>query len=146
MDNPKFKSDVNAHLTCQAQTIYAEGHWKTQTIATLSNNYQRQTYPSSEQVIFDMSKVEALDTAGLWLLSKIMHYLRQSDKKIMLQGLSEKQNLIPPSYAPSVPGVHAPSQKFDNSYNLPPNPGYGSDAYTSVVRFLGLGYGQIDVF
>ena len=58
---------------------------------------------------------------------------RENAKKAHAHAASEKQNLIPPSYAPSVPGVHAPSQKFDNSYNLPPNPGYGSDAYTSVV-------------
>ena len=66
--------------------------------------------------------------------SRPMAKYRENAKKAHAHAASEKQNLIPPSYAPSVPGVHAPSQKFDNSYNLPPNPGYGSDAYTSVVR------------
>ena len=65
--------------------------------------------------------------------SRPMAKYRENAKKAHAHAASEKQNLIPPSYAPSVPGVHAPSQKFDNSY-LPPNPGYGSDAYTSVVR------------
>ncbi|MAZ39428.1 MAG: hypothetical protein CMF49_04845 [Legionellales bacterium] len=137
MDNPKFKSDVNAHLTCQAQTIYAEGHWKTQTIATLSNNYQRQTYPSSEQVIFDMSKVEALDTAGLWLLSKIMHYLRQSDKKIMLQGLSEKQNLILEKLLSNDTEKPAVSKKLDFITRLGVQVEAVNKLVVSFIMFLG---------
>ena len=75
--------------------------------------------------------------------SRPMAKYRENAKKAHAHAASEKQNLIPPSYAPSVPGIHAPSQKFDNSYNLPPNPGYGSDAYTSVVRFLDLGQDDV---
>lgn len=61
--------------------------------------------------------------------SRPMAKYRENAKKAHAHAASEKQNLIPPSYAPSVPVVHAPSQKFDNSH------AYAdpyTDAYTSV--------------
>lgn len=94
MTKTQFNSKESATIVCDEQTILCQGSWITQTITQLADTYQQLTIPADSDVTIDTSHVEDFDTAGLWILAKVVEYLKGSNCKVKLIGLETEQNEI----------------------------------------------------
>jgi len=83
-----------ADIVCEDQTIRCQGRWKTQTLAKLTAKYQKMTFPRESEITIDTAHVDEFDTAGLWMLSKLVRYLKQLNCVAHVSGLSEEQTEI----------------------------------------------------
>ena len=64
------------------------GSWTARDLGGLANRLESVRIPAGMQAIADASRVEALDTAGAWVLHKLLQRLRSAGSPVTLQGLS----------------------------------------------------------
>lgn len=94
MTKTQFNSKESATIVCDKQTILCQGSWITQTITQLADTYQQLTMSTDSDVTIDIRSVEDIDTAGLWMLAKVVQYIKSLGCEIKLIGLEDEQNEI----------------------------------------------------
>lgn len=75
--------------------LYATGHWRIDQVRMLQRQLAELTWPDSRQLIWEMSGVESMDTAGAWLVERTRRDLENGGCRVELHGLrSELRELI----------------------------------------------------
>ena len=70
-----------------AQTLALSGCWTARGLGTLAQQLDDVRVASDTPVVADGSRIEALDTAGAWILQKLLQRLRCQGATVTLQGL-----------------------------------------------------------
>ncbi|MGE0681266.1 MAG: MlaE family lipid ABC transporter permease subunit [Candidatus Binatia bacterium] len=66
------------------------GAWTLRYAAHIEQQLAKLSWPKGEQSVWDVSAIQALDTAGAWLLQRTLEQLRQDGWHVELQGLQPK--------------------------------------------------------
>ena len=75
--------------------IALSGTWTARTVGTIESQLASLRVASNEPVKADGAHIEALDTAGAWVLQKLLQRLRDQGSEVSLQGLRpENQRLL----------------------------------------------------
>ncbi len=64
------------------------GSWTARGLGGMTAQIDAIAMPAAKQFVVDGSRIEALDTAGAWMLHKLLHRLRDQGASVSLQGLS----------------------------------------------------------
>ena len=70
-----------------SQDIALSGCWTARSISGIEHQLASVHVPSSTQVIADGARIDALDTAGAWVLQKLLLRLRAEGIAVTLRGL-----------------------------------------------------------
>src|ERR1700730_9014869 len=73
--------------------VAAGGSWVVHTVAELDRRLHGIAPRGARSIIFDLSEVAALDTAGAWLLLRMQRQLAADGRKVVIENLA-------PSLAP----------------------------------------------
>jgi phospholipid/cholesterol/gamma-HCH transport system permease protein len=68
-------------------TIRFAGSWKMADVPSLQRRLAELRWPDDEEQVWDMSGVDAMDTAGAWLLRRTISGIEQSGRRVSLRGL-----------------------------------------------------------
>ncbi|MDP1673853.1 MAG: MlaE family lipid ABC transporter permease subunit [Burkholderiales bacterium] len=110
MDSMSVASDAIADPTPHGLTL--SGSWTAHRIGTGTSGWDTPSRGSSSALIIDGSRIEALDTAGAWVLQKLLHRLRDEGRNVDLQGLRPdfaKLMAVVAQQAADSTGVDAPA-------------------------------------
>src|SRR5450830_1364496 len=69
------------------QSLTLSGCWSARGIGSLEQQLESLRIAADSQLVVDGTKVEMLDTAGAWLLQKLLARLRGEGSRVTLQGL-----------------------------------------------------------
>ncbi len=96
----------------EGTTIAIGGRWKMAHIGALFERLAQLDRVAQKPVTFDLSALEALDTAGAWLLHRTAKRLRDSGVQVQFSGISDKQKiLIDEAAANDVPCAIEPEER-----------------------------------
>jgi phospholipid/cholesterol/gamma-HCH transport system permease protein len=104
------------YLRVSGATVHCGGRWKVEQLARLESALPTVQWPKAKEIVFDMSAVTALDTAGALLIERIARQLEQQGKAVSIKNLTgEARSLfelvrrtdadIVPLPAPAGPGL-----------------------------------------
>jgi phospholipid/cholesterol/gamma-HCH transport system permease protein len=80
----------NAAIAQQsAQELILSGRWTADGLGGLTGRIAALRLPAGTQAVADGSRLASLDTAGAWVLHKLLHRLRGEGSSVTLQGFSE---------------------------------------------------------
>lgn len=86
LSNTKKTTNATLELLAQTNTIICSGHWTLRGIRKLERQLEKFHWPQSSTLTFDGSAIEAMDTAGAWLLFRTQQALEKAEQSITLQG------------------------------------------------------------
>lgn len=89
MNNEKKPAKLT--LSEDGSTIYLTGDWNAAGIKALSTSYQQIVWPAQQAIVIDGDAITTLDSAGAWLLSKIIIDLHAHDIETSLRHFPEEQ-------------------------------------------------------
>lgn len=70
--------------------VYCAGQWLLPQMPALEQKLSELLWPNVSTLTVDVSGIQAMDTAGAWLLQRTLHSLELKGCKVDLQGLSEE--------------------------------------------------------
>ena len=70
------------------------GRWTARELGGLTNKLDAVRMPAGAQIVVDGSRIDALDTAGAWILHKLLHRLRDHGSSVTLRGLSAANAML----------------------------------------------------
>ncbi|KHD09262.1 membrane protein [Candidatus Thiomargarita nelsonii] len=73
-----------ATLELSADTVRCSGNWTLNGISTLERQLEKFSWPQA--IIFDGSAIQAMDSAGAWLLFRTQQALEKAGHSVVLQG------------------------------------------------------------
>lgn len=79
--------DRIAQLLIEASSMHCKGAWTVRGITALERQLAQMDWPSANELVFDCSGIQTLDTAGAWLLHRTAHELQRRGKNVSLDGL-----------------------------------------------------------
>ncbi len=92
------------------QALALSGRWTARGIGAIEHQLAAVRVPSATQVIADGTRIEALDTAGAWVLQKLLLRLRDEGVVVSLRGLRPEFAALLDIVAPHVAGqAHEPA-------------------------------------
>src|SRR5512146_337276 len=68
-------------------TLFASGVWKLDGLSTLEKRLPGARWPDQPELVLDADRVEAMDTAGAWLLLRTVQMLERGGKRVEIRGL-----------------------------------------------------------
>lgn len=74
--------------------VRCAGVWTVQGIAPVEQRLTALSFPSECKLVFDVSAISALDTAGAWLLHRTLRVLEQHGVKARISGLRPEFNAL----------------------------------------------------
>jgi phospholipid/cholesterol/gamma-HCH transport system permease protein len=75
-------------------TVRCTGAWTLEQAAGLERRLAGLAWPQSPQVVLDLGGVSALDTAGAWLLHRMVARLEGAGRRVQLRGLQPEQEAL----------------------------------------------------
>ncbi|NMG73994.1 ABC transporter permease [Aromatoleum diolicum] len=69
------------------QELALSGAWTARGIGTIAPQLDALAAPADQELVIDSARIEALDTAGAWVLQKLLHRLRGEGKAVQLRNL-----------------------------------------------------------
>lgn len=100
-----------ASLKLSGTVIYCRGHWTLEGIYEVDQQVNRLDWPTKEQITLDGGEIQAIDTAGAWLLYRTKKALELVDHSVILKNFNpEQQSLLDmmSRYATHLPSVKSP--------------------------------------
>ncbi len=82
------------HIEIKDTSFYCSGCWDTDHLEALDTELSGLITPDSRKIVFDMSKISFLDTAGAWLLQRKLARLKDKGKLIEIRGLEARAGTI----------------------------------------------------
>jgi len=79
--------EADADVEVTAGGVRCVGAWTVGRIAKLDDRLERGAWPGGAEISLDGSAVSAMDTAGAWLLRRILRALERDAGRVSLQGL-----------------------------------------------------------
>jgi phospholipid/cholesterol/gamma-HCH transport system permease protein len=80
--------------------LTAGGHWTLATAAVLDTELNRLTLPDTRQVRFNLSALQALDTAGAWLIYRLQRRLENEGATVQIVGAAPQDAALLQRMAP----------------------------------------------
>jgi phospholipid/cholesterol/gamma-HCH transport system permease protein len=113
--------------------VRCAGAWTVQGIAPVEQRLTALSFPSEGKLVFDVSAISALDTAGAWLLHRTLRVLEQHGVKARISGLRPEFNALLQLIA-AQPGTieHAAPVKVGLLASI------GQQAWRSLLGFSGM--------
>src|SRR5918996_5070431 len=68
-------------------TLHCVGVWRLQHLTSLERRLRTFSWPDAPELVWDASAIEAMDTAGAWLLQRTVNVLRHTGRQVKLSGL-----------------------------------------------------------
>ena len=86
----------SAQLKWQAadRTVYCGGDWSAHGVDKITASWQKIAWPQKTTISLDGSAVKKLDTAGAWILYKIIQHLKEQACEINLINFQKEQQLL----------------------------------------------------
>ncbi|WP_153111045.1 STAS domain-containing protein [Propionivibrio limicola] len=91
------------------QTLALSCAWTARRIGEIGMpgaQFEALSVPEKSEMIVDGAGIEALDTAGAWVLNKLLHQLRSKGAGVQLQGLRRKRRRLA-AHCERNPDTHA---------------------------------------
>lgn len=110
MTQPMIHSDLDADGVC----LRVSGEMLTQSLEKVEQAFAA-IKPQDGRVTFDLTKVEALDTGGAWLIANLARRVRAVGAEVRFEGLSPAHSALLDTVAeniPDDPGVEAQRRSF----------------------------------
>jgi len=82
-----------ATIELKEDIAYCRGNWTASGIGQLVKIWRQLSWPS-DHVTLDGAGISTIDTAGAWLLQKIIHHLDERPIKVKLLGFSQQQQTL----------------------------------------------------
>jgi len=120
---PSDLARMTARMDGDIRTLALSGRWTTRRIASVDLELRALEVTPDRQIILDLSGVDALDTAGAWLVDR-------TERALAAQGATVTLHNIAPGQAQMLETVRA----NDAMYPEPPEPG---NAFVAVVERVG---------
>ncbi len=87
----KSKPSESAAVSLSSpQNLALSGPWTARTLGALVTELDAVSIPAGAATLADASHIEAMDTAGAWLLQKLLQRLREQGAVVTVQGLSAR--------------------------------------------------------
>lgn len=81
-----------AILEWQAEVMRCAGHWTLNGIAQLEQQLNTFRWPQHVPLVFDGQAIQAMDTAGAWLLHRTRQALERTQQTVTLQNFSQEHS------------------------------------------------------
>jgi phospholipid/cholesterol/gamma-HCH transport system permease protein len=80
--------DVHASLTLSGhQNVRCEGRWTVYHLENLERRLPSIPWPSTGELVWDLTGIEAMDTSGAWMMHRIVRALEEKGCKIRFQSM-----------------------------------------------------------
>lgn len=76
-----------AQVVVSVHVVYCRGAWTVHEARHLERQLAAVAWPTTEQVVVDGSALTEMDTAGAWLLYRVIRSLEQAGRTVSVQGL-----------------------------------------------------------
>jgi phospholipid/cholesterol/gamma-HCH transport system permease protein len=113
--------------------VRCAGPWTVQGLATVELRLTALSFPPGGELVFDISAISALDTAGAWLLHRTIRALEQRGTTVRISGLRPETNTLLQLIAARAELV-APSAPVEVSLLA----SIGQHAWHSLLSFSGM--------
>jgi phospholipid/cholesterol/gamma-HCH transport system permease protein len=94
MDGINLNMNKTARIVYEKNALLCEGSWLTDDLTQLSNKLNTWVFTPSSPSVLDVSSVTRIDSAGLWLLSKLILRAKAQGVALTVIGLSTQQSVI----------------------------------------------------
>ncbi|TAJ96683.1 MAG: STAS domain-containing protein, partial [Candidatus Manganitrophaceae bacterium] len=92
MKEDTLKEDFQAGVSVgEDRVVYSTGYWTLPQLADLERWLARFPWPKTEELIWDLGGIQAIDTGGAWLLQRTLDTLRRKGRRVVLRRLSPAQ-------------------------------------------------------
>ena len=81
-------------IKVENNTIFCSGSWTIPHINKIKSELEKLSMPSDAEIIFDMSGMEEMDTAGAWLLFRTIFPLEKRKRPVVVTGLNRKASIL----------------------------------------------------
>lgn len=133
MSDPSVDAPDKAQLSVSGQgdawTLVLSGRWTTRRIANVDSELRALDLPANSRVTVDCSQIEALDTAGAWLIVRTERVLAAQGFAVSLENLSPEQMQL--------------LETVKSSDTPPPEPHVAPNSFVAVVERVGKATYQI---
>jgi phospholipid/cholesterol/gamma-HCH transport system permease protein len=108
-----------AALIADEDTLKCSGHWTVGSLATLRSGMERMALPSGHELTVDGSAIDAMDSAGAWLLLQIRRRIEAGGGTLSMQGFPPTSRQLlefvssEASEAAAVPAQRKPAAVMD---------------------------------
>jgi len=85
-DFTQTPTQATVELLAQTDTVLCGGNWTLDGICKLELQVDKFHWPQASAITFDGSAIQAMDTAGAWLLFRTQQALEKAGQSIILQG------------------------------------------------------------
>lgn len=90
----KNKKQTQESVTLDGGVLRASGSWTVLQLQGIERSLSSLSWPKAGPLQFDMQAVNALDTAGAWLLYRTVYQLTQSGLPVVVDGLSTEAQTL----------------------------------------------------
>lgn len=132
--SPTVRQEAEVRLETDG-TCRCTGAWTLRYAAHIERQLTTLAWPKRESLVWDVSAIQALDTAGAWLLQRTVAQLQQGGRRVELRGLQPKHA--------ELLRLIAEDGAREKSVAAPPTPGWLAqlgrlvwDGWMQSVRFL----------
>lgn len=92
MKDDTLKESFQAGVSVgEDRVVYSTGYWTLPQLADLERRLARFPWPKTEELIWDLGGIQAIDTGGAWLLQRTLDTLRRKGRRVVLRRLSPAQ-------------------------------------------------------
>ncbi|HSN91865.1 MAG TPA: MlaE family lipid ABC transporter permease subunit [Anaeromyxobacteraceae bacterium] len=99
---------AGADIRVEGATVRCLGPWTVQGIGRVEALLEALAWPDAREIVLDGSGVEALDTAGIWLVARAVRDLERRGRAVAVRLRPEHEGLLRMVSAPEVAGGPAP--------------------------------------
>jgi phospholipid/cholesterol/gamma-HCH transport system permease protein len=100
---------AGADIRVEGATVRCLGPWTVQGVGPVEALLPDLPWPESGEIVLDGSGVEALDTAGIWVVARAARELERRGRKVTVRLRPEHEGLLRMVSAPEVAGGPPPS-------------------------------------
>ena len=91
------------------QVVYFDGDWTLSRLADLERRLARFHWPKTAELVWDLGRIQSIDTGGAWLLQRTLDVLQQKGRRVVLRRLSHAQAELMQMVARSWAGIEIPA-------------------------------------
>ncbi len=78
----------------ESHALLCRGSWTVGRLTALERSLERFTWPDEQALWFDAAAIQAMDTAGAWLLHRLVEDLRERGRQVEVGGLSAQRQAL----------------------------------------------------
>jgi phospholipid/cholesterol/gamma-HCH transport system permease protein len=135
---PVPKAEANLEKTREAAIMRCSGVWTLQGIPLLERDITQLAWPESGAVIFDGAAIDALDSAGAWLIFRTLRQLESKGLGVTIRGLRPEHQALLQLIQTHASGESAPRlPRHSLLYRIGRNVWHHLDEFHGLLAFLG---------